>query len=83
MSATEAERCQTCLGAGDLRIGSGDVECPDCGGTGKRPPKNVRHVVPVNDTMEHVTDGVCACAPRVERVADGVVIVHDAMDGRK
>jgi hypothetical protein len=46
------------------------------------PPKNICHVVPENDTIEHVTDGVCPCAPRVEKVGDGLLVVHDAMDGR-
>ena len=45
--------------------------------------KKILHVVPVGDSMEHATEGgPCACAPRSEAAGDGVVIVHDALDGR-
>ena len=46
--------------------------------------KAIVHVAPIDDAIEHdVSGGPCACCPRVEDAGDGVVIVHDALDGRK
>jgi hypothetical protein len=40
------------------------------------------HVYPRGDSMEHAIDGSpCPCAPRREGAGDGVVLVHDALDG--
>ncbi len=40
------------------------------------------HVVPIDDLREHIEDNDrCWCRPRVED--DGMVIVHNSMDGRE
>jgi hypothetical protein len=45
--------------------------------------KRVVHVLPVNDSIEHVEAGFnCPCAPRVEWHANACIVVHDAADGR-
>lgn len=33
--------CRTCQGSGEFPTDSGLVDCPDCGGAGTLPPKNV------------------------------------------
>jgi hypothetical protein len=46
--------------------------------------KQIVHVYPTDDIMEHEVDGEpCACCPRVEAVGDGIVVMHDALDGRE
>ena len=42
----------------------------------------VRHVIPENDLMEHVSAPECPCCPRREDGLDWTVYVHDALDGR-
>jgi hypothetical protein len=46
------------------------------------------HVVPVNDLVEHDTEGDCVCVPEVRPVPrdDGSVawlVVHHSLDGRE
>ncbi len=47
------------------------------------------HVVPVNDLVEHDTDGVeCVCGPTTEAVprddgSMGWVVTHHSLDGRE
>jgi hypothetical protein len=50
---------------------------------------NTVHVRPVNDLVEHNTDGSdCACGPRTEPVqrddgSYGWLVVHHSLDGRE
>lgn len=46
---------------------------------------STRHVVPLNDIIEHDTEGTgCICGPRVEFNDDNdMVIVHNSLDGRE
>lgn len=46
------------------------------------------HVVPVGDTVEHVTTNDCPCRPTDQSVAEddgsvGWVVVHHSLDGRE
>jgi len=46
------------------------------------------HVLPVDDTrdgapFEHEETTTCPCAPSVERVGDGFLVVHNSFDGRE
>jgi hypothetical protein len=41
------------------------------------------HVIPVNDMREHDEQPGCWCEPRVEAEGEGVVIIHNSMDGRE
>lgn len=47
------------------------------------------HTYPVNDLVEHITDGGdCPCGPRTEPVerqdgSIGYVVVHHSLDGRE
>jgi hypothetical protein len=42
------------------------------------------HVVPINDLMEHDTDGKpCPCGPEYLEESCGVVVVHQSCDGRE
>lgn len=44
----------------------------------------IAHVWPANDQIEHALFGYgCACGAEVEVVADGYLIKHNALDGRK
>ena len=46
-------------------------------------PTDYLHVVPVNDTYEHVLDGCeCWCRPMEQSEGDSILIVHNANDGR-
>lgn len=53
-------------------------------------PRNVVHVVPVDDLVEHKNTGFgCVCGPKVQYerhwdgcCEDGWVVVHHALDGR-
>ena len=41
---------------------------------------SIRHVVPVNDLREHITEGAeCWCHPAV----DGLIVIHNSMDERE
>lgn len=49
---------------------------------------DVLHIVPINDLIEHQTDGFCICGPRVHPVRgeDGQLamqIIHESLDGRE
>jgi hypothetical protein len=43
------------------------------------------HVIPVNDLREHEEneDGSCWCNPRIEQEENGLVIIHNPLDGRE
>lgn len=40
------------------------------------------HVIPVNDLIEHITKSTCICHPRIDIVEGGMIVIHDALDGR-
>lgn len=50
---------------------------------------SINHTIPVNDLVEHVTDGgECACGPLIEpvRAEDGSIgwqVSHHSLDGRE
>ena len=39
------------------------------------------HVLPVDDTVEHIETQKCWCKPRVEE--NGQIIIHNSFDGRE
>lgn len=42
------------------------------------------HIVPINDLQEHDDcSEQCWCAPRVERLESGVLVIHQSADGRE
>ena len=41
------------------------------------------HVLPLNDLKPHTESVACRCVPSVENIEEGVVIVHNAYDGRE
>lgn len=42
------------------------------------------HVYPVNDVVDHDTDGGdCICGPDSEFVEGGIVVTHHSLDGRE
>jgi|688.fasta_scaffold658047_1 hypothetical protein len=43
------------------------------------------HVIPVNDLREHEEneDGSCWCNPRIEQEENGLVIIHNSLDGKE
>lgn len=41
------------------------------------------HVLPVNDLKPHLESEACKCAPRVEEVGNGRVVIHNSYDGRE
>ena len=43
----------------------------------------VIHVYPVDDLAIHVMTEHCPCGPRVEHEYGGVVVIHNALDGRE
>lgn len=43
---------------------------------------NEAHVIPVNDLLMHEANDTCICCPRRKFSNDGLVIVHQALDGR-
>ena len=46
------------------------------------PPEGVWHIVPVNDTRDHETDGLdCWCNPDYDEWEG--LITHNALDGRE
>lgn len=52
-----------------------------------QPSRNVVHVLPVDDLIEHVMDQGCVCGPSTETVVSdngeiGWVIAHPALDAR-
>lgn len=41
------------------------------------------HIVPVNDIQPHNTiEETCNCNPRTEATSEGVLVIHNAFDGR-
>jgi hypothetical protein len=47
--------------------------------------RNIVHVTPNADLVDHDTDtfGACACGPRSEFCGGGWLFVHHALDGRE
>ena len=41
------------------------------------------HVTPCNDLEPHTETDACACKPKVEVLAHGRVVTHNAYDGRE
>ncbi len=41
------------------------------------------HIMPVNDRKEHVQGDSCHCKPRIEKVDDNRIIVHNSYDCRE
>lgn len=42
------------------------------------------HVLPLNDTIDHLELRECVCRPRIEKQSDcPAVVVHHAADGRE
>jgi len=41
------------------------------------------HIIPENDTYNHVTSDECECQPDVEMVKESLVITHYSFDGRE
>jgi len=48
-------------------------------------PKNETiHVYPNNDTFEHILDSdKCTCKPKVGKVEDTTIVIHNSFDGRE
>jgi hypothetical protein len=43
-----------------------------------------RHVYPLNDLQEHITDGPgCPCNPRIDLVGATLVYIHNSFDHRE
>ncbi len=40
-NVNQASRCESCLGTGETPTDYGVVDCPDCGGSGSLPTRNV------------------------------------------
>lgn len=53
------------------------------------PDDRIWHVVPMNDTREHVHEGraaakgQCWCCPTIDVEDDGYIVIHNAMDCRE
>ena len=44
----------------------------------------VWHILPVDDTKEHIEESTCECLPQVEILENGdMLIIHNAYDGRE
>lgn len=41
------------------------------------------HVLPVNDTIEHLELRQCWCRPRIDEGTGAVVVIHNSADGRE
>lgn len=41
------------------------------------------HVVPVNDTIEHVEVRQCWCRPALEQTGLRTIVIHNSADGRE
>lgn len=41
------------------------------------------HVTPVGDTVEHTETADCPCGPRERQEDGGILVVHNAADGRR
>jgi len=53
------------------------------------PDKQVFHVMPVGDLIEHLESTKCLCGPKIEAIqvndprSVGVLITHHSLDGRE
>jgi hypothetical protein len=43
----------------------------------------IYHILPRNDIEEHSECGDCKCNPRIEKLSDRVLIIHNSFDGRE
>ncbi len=43
----------------------------------------VVHIVPLDDLRDHDENIDCWCCPRVEEEGAGLMVIHNAMDGRE
>lgn len=41
------------------------------------------NVVPRDDLKPHVESSTCMCKPRIEKYRNGVMVIHNAYDGRE
>lgn len=41
------------------------------------------HIVPVGDIKEHVNSPYCWCEPVIDPCSDGLLYIHNALDGRE
>lgn len=41
------------------------------------------HVLPIGDLREHDEHVSCWCRPKIEEHVDGLLVVHNALDGRE
>jgi hypothetical protein len=42
------------------------------------------HVLPVNDSEEHILDSTCSCNPQIENAENGhLLVIHNSFDGRE
>jgi len=42
----------------------------------------ILHITPIKDLKEHEECSTCHCCPRAEIVEGGILIIHNAYDGR-
>ena len=49
------------------------------------PGPQIFHVYPVNDLKEHLTQlpAICWCDPELKIEDDGLIIIHNSLDGRE
>ncbi len=87
----EAGRCESCLGTGETPTDYGVVDCPDCGGSGVLPTRNVLVEWRVRDIERGLTHGRAVAAEdlrwlmaelRNARTAltEIIALAHDAND---
>lgn len=41
------------------------------------------HVIPINDIVDHDETTTCSCMPEIEYTEGGMIIIHNAYDGRE
>jgi len=41
------------------------------------------HILPNNDSDEHIEVGDCKCKPKIDVLEDRVLIIHNSFDGRE
>lgn len=87
--ATEANRCDSCMGTGEMPSDYGMADCADCGGSGTLPPEGVRIEWRVADILRAAQGGQpidpeharwLAAELRKARVAltEIIALAHDA-----
>lgn len=44
----------------------------------------ILHIIPIHDLKEHTEESTCECAPEIEILENGdIMIIHNAYDGRE